>query len=176
VASQDFIGSWRLEPSRSTVTFRNASFWGLAKVKGTFAKVTGTGSADSADRVSGELVIDAASLDTGIGKRNDHLRSADFFDVEKYPTIEVTVDSVDVPEAGLGSTPAAVVLRAHLTIKGVQRSLDLAATASLLDDGAVQIVTQGALNRIDFGVDGNMMGMIGDTTNIEAAAVFLQQS
>jgi polyisoprenoid-binding protein YceI len=176
VAAQDFTGTWRLEPSRSTIAFRSPSFWGLLKVKGTFGEVTGIGEADSANLVSGQLTIEAASVNTGIGKRDEHLRSADFFDVEKFPRIEVTVDSVEVAGPGLGSTPAAFTLHTQLAIKGIQRPVDLPATASLLNDGGVQIVTSGVLDRQEFGVDGNLMGMMGDKTTVEATAVFSRQS
>jgi polyisoprenoid-binding protein YceI len=45
-----------------------------------------------------------------------------------------------------------------------------------LDGGAVRIVTKAELNRQEFGVDGNMMGMMGDITTVEATAVFVKQS
>jgi polyisoprenoid-binding protein YceI len=173
VAAQDFTGTWRLDASRSKVGLRSASFWGLLPVKGTFAEFSGTGDATVPNLASGALTIDAASVNTGIGKRDDHLRSADFFDVEKFPTIEV---AVEMPEVDLAASPATRTLRAQLTIKGIQRPVDLPATVSLLDDGTVQIVASGALNRLEFGVGGKLMGMVSDKTTVEATAVFSQQS
>ena len=56
--------------------------WGAMTVKGQFAEVRGEGRVTEAGAVSGRIDIIAASLHTGIGKRDEHLRSADFFDVE----------------------------------------------------------------------------------------------
>jgi len=166
MADQTYVGNWRLDPARTTIGFRSASFWGLLKVKGTYGVIEGTGEATSPDAVSGRLTIDAASVNTGIGKRDDHLRSADFFDVEKFPTIDVAVDSAQATSS----------LQVQLTVKGVTRDVDLPVTVTTLNDGAVQIVAKGTVDRSEFGVDGNMMGMIGDTTAVEATAVFVKQS
>ncbi len=81
-------GVWQLVPTRSSVRFKNKTFWGgLATVTGTFGDVSGTGQVGSNGAVSGgRLEIGASSLKTGIGKKRDeHLRSADFFDVENHP-------------------------------------------------------------------------------------------
>jgi polyisoprenoid-binding protein YceI len=162
--------TWALDAARSTVGFRSPSFWGLLKVKGTFTKVEGASQATAPDLVGGHLRIDAASVSTGIGKRDDHLRSADFFDVEKYPTIGITVDKAVV------TGPDTLDLKATIIIKGVEQRVDLPATVSVLDGGAVRIVSKAELNRQEFGVDGNMMGMMSDITTVEATAVFVKQS
>ncbi|MDT0400014.1 YceI family protein, partial [Streptomyces edwardsiae] len=73
-------GNWTLIPDRSTVTFRNMTLWGLATVTGKFSEFTGVGSAGAG--VNGRVVSAAASVRSGIGKRDDHLRSGDFVDVE----------------------------------------------------------------------------------------------
>jgi polyisoprenoid-binding protein YceI len=71
-----------------------------------------------------EVEIDAASIDTGIAKRDDHLRSADFFDVAEYPTIAFRSTRVE-PVIPLGRDRSVVV--GDLTMGGVTRSVDLAA-------------------------------------------------
>ena len=65
-----------------------------------------------------------------------------------------------------------VELRATVTVKGVERPVDLPTTVSLLDDGAVRIVAQAELDRHEFGVDGNLLGMVGSTVRISADAIF----
>jgi polyisoprenoid-binding protein YceI len=162
--------TWALDAARTTVGFHSPSFWGLLKVKGTFTKVEGTGQATAPDVVGGHLRIDAASVSTGIGKRDDHLRSADFFDVEKYPTIGITLDKAVV------TGPGTLELNTTIMIRGIEQRLDLPATVTVLDGGAVRIVTKAELNRQEFGVDGNLIGMMGDITTVEATAVFVKQS
>jgi polyisoprenoid-binding protein YceI len=105
-------------------------------------------------------------VSTGIKKRDDHLRSADFFEVEHHPVISLEVHGATVTGADT------VNLDATLTVKQVQRRLDLPATVQLLDDVAVRITTKAEINRKDFGVDGNMAGMIPDTARLEGDAVF----
>ena len=162
--------TWALDAARTTVGFRSPSFWGLVKVKGTFTKVEGTGQATAPDLAGGHLRIDAASLSTGIGKRDDHLRSADFFEVDKYPTIGVTLDKAVV------TGPGSLELNTTIMIKGIEHRLDLPATVTVLDGGAVRLVTKAELNRQEFGVRGNLVGMMGDITTVEATAVFVKQS
>jgi len=166
----DWAGSWQLVPQRSEVTFRSPTMWGLAKVKGTFTEVEGSGQVTAPDGVDGRLRIHAASVRTGIRKRDEHLRSADFFDVAEHPTIDVVVH-------GKGATTTdSVELHAGVTIRGVERPIDLRVEVEELADGAVRVVTRADIDRREFGVDGNMMGMMGDITKVEAAAVFVKQS
>ena len=81
-------GSYALDPSHSRVGFvtRHAM---IAKVRGAFNDVTGTATIDGANPSASalEVTIDAASIDTREEKRDAHLRSADFFDVEKFPAL-----------------------------------------------------------------------------------------
>ncbi len=86
---------WQLVPARSSVRFKNKTFWGLATVTGEFTDVRGAGEITANGALSGGLAIGAASLKTGIRKRDEHLRSADFFDVEKHPVIRVEVTGVE---------------------------------------------------------------------------------
>jgi len=72
--------------------------------------------------------------------------------------------------------PDTLDLKATIIIKGVEQRVDLPATVSVLDGGAVRIVSKAELNRQEFGVDGNMMGMMSMITTVEATAVFVKQS
>ncbi|MCU1494908.1 MAG: YceI family protein [Acidimicrobiaceae bacterium] len=84
------VGMWRLNPERTSVSFRTRAAW-LVRAKGTLHATEGTVDVDPDGRVTGEIVIDPASIDTKVEKRDDHLRSADFFDVANHPTITFTV-------------------------------------------------------------------------------------
>ena len=90
----DPAGVWNLVPDRSTITFKIRNMWGLINVKGRFTDFNGDGQLTGKGAVFGRLDIRTASLHTGIGRRDEHLRSADFFDVERFPEISVVVTAV----------------------------------------------------------------------------------
>jgi polyisoprenoid-binding protein YceI len=105
------VGVWTAVPEQSTIGFRSKSFWGLAPVKGQLADFSGDGQITDTQTLFGRIDIKAASLKTGIRKRDEHLRSADFLEVAKYPDISVVVTGADAID---GDT---VDLRAQLTVK-----------------------------------------------------------
>ena len=78
-------GRWRIDPQRSSIEFRVRNLYGLQTVKGRFQQYRGT--LDLTAQPSIELTIDAASLTTHNARRDEHLRSADFFDVENHPEV-----------------------------------------------------------------------------------------
>jgi polyisoprenoid-binding protein YceI len=81
---------WRIDPSRSRIEFRTPTFWGLVTVRGRFEHYDGT--LDLRHEPAVELTIDASSLDTNNHKRDKHLRSADFFDVDNHPQVRFVSD------------------------------------------------------------------------------------
>jgi len=94
----DEMARWIVDPDHSVVAFSIGHMM-IAHVRGQFNKISGTIEFDplKMNTASVELAIDVASIFTGIKKRDDHLRSADFFDVDKYPTIlfkSAHIDSV----------------------------------------------------------------------------------
>ena len=76
---------WRIDPKRSSVEFHVRNLWGLQTVKGRFERFDGI--LDFATQPSIELTIEADSLDTNQAKRDEHLRSADFFDTANHPQV-----------------------------------------------------------------------------------------
>jgi polyisoprenoid-binding protein YceI len=142
------------------------SMWGLVPVKGRFTEFTGGGEITAPQTVSGQLDIKAASLRTGIGKRDTHLHSGDFFEAEKFPDISVVVTGADPVDADT------INLHAQLTIRGTTKPVDLKGKVTPVGDGAMRVITQETVNRQDFGVDGNMMGMIPDKATISGDVVF----
>ena len=94
LADGKLAGSWTLDGAKSSVGLRSKSMWGMVKVKGVFSQVTGAAVISAAGEATGTITVTAASIDTGIKKRDEHLRSADFFDAAKYPDITFSATSV----------------------------------------------------------------------------------
>ncbi|MFI9582145.1 YceI family protein [Streptomyces sp. NPDC052236] len=85
-------GEWEIETAHSRIGFV-ARHIGLARVHGRFNNFAGAVRiAESVERSAMHVVIEAASIDTSVQLRDDHLRSADFLDVERYPTLEFYSD------------------------------------------------------------------------------------
>ena len=164
----DALGHWMLAPDRSTFEFRNKTMWGTMTVKGQFTEVRGEGRVTEAGAVSGRIDIVATSLHTGIGKRDEHLRSADFFDVEKFPEVSVIVAATDPADGD------EVDLHAEIVIKGISHPLPLHAAVAVLEDEAVRVSTRTSVDREELGVSGNLFGMLVGATELSADAVFVR--
>ncbi|MEU7660686.1 YceI family protein [Streptomyces lincolnensis] len=81
-------GDWEVEPAHSSIGF-TARHIGLARIHGRFNSFAGAVRiADPVEHSAMHVVIDAASIDTNVRMRDDHLRSADFLDVRRFPTLE----------------------------------------------------------------------------------------
>jgi polyisoprenoid-binding protein YceI len=164
----DLAGVWNIVPDRSTITFKIKNMWGLLNVKGRFTDFNGDGQLTGKGAVFGRLDIRAASLNTGIGRRDEHLRSADFFDVDRFAEISVVVTAVHPTEGKAGD------LRANFTIKGVTAPLPLSVTITELEDGSIQISGQTKIDRSQFDLGWNKFGMIGATATAAAEAIFVR--
>jgi polyisoprenoid-binding protein YceI len=81
---------WRIDPARSRVEFRTPTFWGLVRVSGRFERFDGT--LDLRRNPAIELTIEAASVNTKNKFRDRHLRTEDFFDVERHPEVRFVSD------------------------------------------------------------------------------------
>jgi polyisoprenoid-binding protein YceI len=160
------VGVWTVDPHRSTIGFKARTMWGLAPVKGRFTEFSGDGQITDGQMVFGRIDIHTASLDTRIGKRDEHLRSAEFLEAEKFPDISVVVTNA---EAVSGDT---VDLRAQLTVKGTTAPMPLRARVAVVDGSAVRLSTQATIDRKDFGVNGNLMWMATDKVTISGDVVF----
>ncbi len=113
------VGTWNVDPVHSTIGFV-ARHLMISKVRGRFATFTGVITI-AADPLLSTVVaeVQTASVTTGDEGRDAHLRNADFFEVEKYPTMTLTT-------VGLKESGGDHVLSVDLTIKGVTRTVDFA--------------------------------------------------
>ena len=131
---------FRIQPEASEISFRATSR--LMNADGRFSRFSGEVMVDPAVLTSGRisLSIDAASLDTGIEMRDNHLRSSDFFDVERFPT--VAFQSVRIEAAGRRATVVG-----GLTLHGVTREIavpiDVQITSTALVASGEFIVNRG---------------------------------
>lgn len=168
LADPSTTGHWTLAPERSSMRFANKTLWGLVNVRGHFAAVSGDGEIGADGSVSGRLNIASASLRTGIGKRDEHLRSADFFDADNFPEIAVAVT---------GARPVGehtVDLDATLTIRGTALPLPLQATVTRLANDTLHVVAHATVDRTRWGVSGNMLGMLPTTAKLVADTTFVK--
>ena len=91
-SDETLAGHWQLDPQRSSVEFRAGHVWGRLTVHGHFDDYEGR--LDLSADPAIELTFDAASVQTGNRRRDQHLRSADFFDTENHPRARFLSDSV----------------------------------------------------------------------------------
>jgi polyisoprenoid-binding protein YceI len=159
-------GQWKVVPDQSTILVKAKTMWGLSSVKLRYPDFSGEGQITSPQTVSGHLDIKAASVQTGTKKRDDHMRSADYFEVDKFPDINVVVTGADAVEGD------SLDLRADLTIKGTTKPVVLKTRVTPVGDGGMRLSAQAIINRQEFGVDGNMIGMMGDDATISGDVVF----
>ena len=157
-------GDWALDPGRSSIRLKSKSI-GLIPVAGVFREVSGHGTVSPDGQVSGTVTIAAASIDTKQTRRDTHLRSADFFDTANYPDITFTADSVR-------PSGQAVAVTGALTVRGRTRPLSFDAAASVHGDGEVWLDATVRINRTDFGLTWNQLGMVSAISTLTIHAVF----
>ncbi|MCX2931026.1 YceI family protein [Mycobacterium sp. CVI_P3] len=171
-------GTWAIDPVHSSISF-SARHLVVSKVRGTFGTFSGavTVAADGSPSVSAE--IDVAAVNTGNEQRDAHLRSADFFDVEKHPT--ATFTSTSVTPDGEDYT-----LEGDFTLKGVTRRITMPLQFNGVNPGMGHGAVAGfeasvVLNRKDFGIDIDMPletggAVVGDKVTVTLEIEALRQA
>ena len=148
-------GTWNVDPSHSRLGFavRHAM---VATVRGKFNDVSGVLVLDGENPAdsSAEVTAQIASFDTGSADRDGHVKSADFFDAEQWPTL--TFKSTSARSAGEDE----YVLSGDLTIRDVTRPIDLAisyigASTDPYNNARAGFEGTAVLNRKDFGLTWN---------------------
>jgi polyisoprenoid-binding protein YceI len=161
-------GEWVLDPRKSSIRLKSKNAWGLAPVNGVFREVSGNGAVSADGQVSGTVTVAAASIDTKNTRRDTHLRSADFFDSGNHPDITFTAD-------GIRPSGQAVTVTGALTVRGRTRPLSFEAAASVQGDGGIWLDAEVHINRADFGLTWNLMGMAGVNNTLAIHAVFTRR-
>lgn len=172
---------YQIDPSHSSATF-SIKHMMIAKVHGGFEKLSGKLNYDPAQlgKSSIEVVIETASVNTREAQRDAHLKSADFFDVEKYP--QITFKSVSVEKAGED-----LKVVGDLTIHGVtkQVTLQMESPSEELKDpwGNTKLGVSGTtkIKRKDFDLAWNAAleaggVLVGDDVNITLDVQFVKQA
>ena len=164
--------NWQIDAAHSGIHF-SIRHMVLAKVRGRFGKYTGSVDLDEADltRSVVDATIDAASIDTGTPQRDEHLRSADFFDVDRYPELRFRSTRIEK----LDDTRYRVI--GDLTIRDVTRevSLDVEYGGHARDpwgNERIAFVARTSLDRKDFGLRWNQVleaggFLVGDRVDVE---------
>jgi len=156
-------GTWQIDPNHSSAQF-SVKHLGVSTVRGAFTKVSGSAKYDPSDATKDSLdaTIDANSVDTRVEMRDNDLRSPNFLDVQKYPTI--TFHSKQVKSAGAGK----LQITGDLTIHGVTKEVVLdvdGPSAPIKDPWGNQRIGASASTKIirtDFGVNGAPAPIVAD--------------
>ncbi len=124
----------------------------ILTVNGMLRATEGTGTVDADGQVTGRLVVDANSIDTKNKRRDEHLRTADFFDIQNFPNMVF-----DVTDVRLGASGASAVT-GTLSIHGVRRPVEFEAAIRVEDDGAVTLDAHTEIDRSEWGLEWAKMG------------------
>jgi len=134
---------YAIDPAGSSATFSVRKF-GLFTVRGGFGPVSGELRVDG-DRVHGNGTVRVEAIDTGIARRDSHLRSPHFFHADEHAELRLEVEG-----ALLGPDP--VPVEAHATVKGERYRVGLLAHRHLAADGALHLHARGRLDRRGLGI------------------------
>ncbi len=170
LAPATLAASYEVDTAHSTVGFSVPILGGLSQVSGKFSDFKATIVYDEADitKSSVTATIKTASIDTGIERRDAHLRNPDFFDAEKYP--EITFQSSRVEKKG-----KQLILHGTLTMHGVAKEIAIPFTITGKNTNpdskkVVGFAGRLKLNRRDYGIaytNKNNPTFIGDEIEIE---------
>ena len=180
VASQARVSTWNADPVHSVVEFKVKHMM-IANVKGYFSKISGVLTLDESDLANSrvEASIEAASIETRDGQRDAHLKSADFFHVEKFPTLYFKSTGISIVGNGESS------VEGDLTIRGVTRPVRFEVegptppTRDPWGNTRVAISASAKINRKDFGLTWNAALetggiLVGDAVTITLEAEFVK--
>src|SRR4051812_43392716 len=135
-------GAWSVDPGRSRIEFQVKQF-GIAKVRGAFTTFEGALDVGDDARVRGSVSV--ASIDTGNDRRDAHLRSAEFLDAERFPTL-----SFEPPAMENRDAPRCEIV-GEFAMQGGARETALPAELRGAETESFTLVVRGRVNRRDYG-------------------------
>jgi polyisoprenoid-binding protein YceI len=158
------VGTWTIDAAHSTATFAVRHL--MSRVRGTFSDVSGqiVTSADPS-RSTAVAVIEVSSVSTGNQMRDDHLRSTDFFNADRYPAMRFA-------STGLRRAEDIWLVSGELTIRNVTRAVELEVEflgtdpTGLQGEPRIGFSASTTISRRDFGI---AFGLAGDSTKIVVA-------
>lgn len=168
---------WNADPMHSKLTF-SITHMGISDVDGLFNKFQASASASKADFSDAvfELSVDVPSINTQVEMRDNHLRSADFFEVEKYPTM--TFKSTSITKVSKDKYK----LTGNLTLRGITKpvTMDLWYRGTNVDDKTKKSTSgfqlTGTIKRSDFNVGPKFPEpMLSDEVKIKADGEFISE-
>jgi polyisoprenoid-binding protein YceI len=160
------VQTWKIDPAHSAAQF-SVRHMGISTVRGAFTKLSGTVQYDSADvsKTVIDATIDATSIDTRVEMRDNDLRSPNYFDAAKFPTL--TFKSKTVKADGTGKLKVTGDLTIHGVTKEVVLNVDGPSAPMNDPHGNTRIGASASttINRADFGMTGGHP-MVGDEISI----------
>lgn len=171
--------TWKVDPMHSKLTFSTVHH-GIADIAGLFKtfQITATAKKTDFSDASFELSTDAASIDTEVEMRDKHLRSAEFFEVEKYP--KMTFKSTSIKK--MGKEKGKYQLMGNLTLHGITKPVTITMwyRGTIVNPQSKAITAgfqfSGILKRSDFDIGPKFPApMISDEVKIKADTEFIKQ-
>ncbi|GGL52769.1 YceI family protein [Sporolactobacillus putidus] len=139
------MANWTIDTAHTETAF-SVKHMGLANVRGNFQTTSGTVTTDDSGKITAiDAKIDAASVDTRNADRDNHLKSADFFDVEKFPDIHFVSTSIESKDED------EYIIKGDLTIKDVTKPISFDAEIGAPIDDPYGLKRSGA--SLSFSID-----------------------
>jgi polyisoprenoid-binding protein YceI len=167
IESETAVERWNADRTRTTVEFEVEHLWGLHTVHGRFGSFDGA-YVVGPDGPEIELSIDAASVDTGVARRDEHLRSPGFFFVDLHPQIRFRSTHV----TGLGNGD--VHVSGELEAAGTSVPLAFDASVSFVD-GELELETTTTVDQRRFGMSEGPLGNVRPPTKVHVKARLVRE-
>jgi polyisoprenoid-binding protein YceI len=159
-------GTWTLDPAASTIETATKHFWGLITVRGTFTRATGHADVSADGTIIAALEVDSSSITTKNRKRDEHLRSDDFFKSDRHPTITFTTSEVTIT----GDATAEVT--GVVTAGGATQTVSFDASLATTDPNRATVTADVVVDHKALGMTWSPLGTTKPTTTLSLSLAF----